>query len=158
MPVTFGEVRIRTHERILDDRPSCAYAGLALGWGHNKESICCNLDDFEMEKEFNKIYPSEEESTTSASLSTTSNTSSSAPKKCTPCERLQVLNDYGYSMVDVIKLEKEKKKALEQRRQLAKEIRGAAKNKSRSSTRSRSPVRNVLSSIKRSLSPKKMNY
>jgi cupin superfamily acireductone dioxygenase involved in methionine salvage len=90
--ISFGEVRVREHERILNHRPSAKYADLAMGWAHHASEHHL-VDDFE------KIKEEEHHK----------------KKKHKEHERLQVLAKYGYSTKDVLTLEKDKKKALERR-------------------------------------------
>jgi hypothetical protein len=90
--ISFGEVRVREHERVLNTRPSARYADLTLGWAHHSSQHYV-LDDFE------KIKEEEHHE----------------KKKHKHFERVQVLAKYGYAPKDVITLEKDKKKAMERR-------------------------------------------
>lgn len=90
--VSFGEVRVRQHERILARRASEVYAKLEIGWAHNSSSHCL-VDDFEKEKRALKDNHDREH-------------------KYREFERLQTLAKYGYTTRDILALEKEKKQAL----------------------------------------------
>lgn len=93
--ISFGEVRVREHERILNPRASSLYAGLELGWSH-RSSLRYQVDDFEKKKEIDH------------------NTTSKQKKK-QGFERLQALAKYGYNPKDVVSLEQQKKTHLELR-------------------------------------------
>lgn len=91
--VSFGEVRVREHERILNPRASSRYAGLELGWAHQANSDHILVDEYEKIKE----------------------TEHHEKKQHRDFERLQKLLKYGYSTKDVLALEQEKKRKLELR-------------------------------------------
>jgi cupin superfamily acireductone dioxygenase involved in methionine salvage len=90
--ISFGEVRVREHERVLNTRSSARYADLTLGWAHHGSKHYV-IDDFEKLKE-------EEHH---------------EKKRHKHYERVQVLSKYGYSPKDVITLEEDKKKVMEKR-------------------------------------------
>lgn len=91
--VSFGEVRVRQHERILTRRASAVYAKLEIGWAHSSSSHCL-VDEFEKEKQ----HALKDNST--------------REHKYREFERLQTLAKYGYTTRDILALEKEKKHAL----------------------------------------------
>ena len=136
--VSFGEVRIRQHERILNTRPSCNFADLTLGWRHHS-SIRQNLDDYEQQKEVSQQQQQSSSSSTmkTSSCSLSSSSLSSMPTATTSCsvnritgpERLQKLNEYGYTAKEVLRLEKEKKQAIRQRKKDEEQQQAATKKK-----------------------------
>lgn len=90
--VSFGEVRVRQHERVLKTRTSDLYAGLQLGWNF-KGSERFPVDDYEKKKE-------EEHHETHRNKS---------------FERIKVLKEYGYSVDEVLSVEDKKKRNLDLR-------------------------------------------
>ena len=83
--ISFGEVRVREHERVLDKCTSKRY-GLAIGWGH-QASTHHVVDDFEQKK-------------------VDENHSGVLKKKVKDYERLQKVSGYGYKTKEVMKGEK----------------------------------------------------
>ena len=101
--VSFGVVRIREHERILvdetDSRCNNEYA-LGLGWQYNQSSQRCLVDDLEREKE-------QQEQQTSFGYY---NHPPTELRPYTALERMHVLNEYGYSMSEVMEHERNMQK------------------------------------------------
>jgi hypothetical protein len=86
--VSFGVIRVREHERILLDGPDDnVYACLAIGWGHHQSSHRCLVDDLEEPR--TPQCPSQRHSAS---------------------ERVQVLNEYGFPLHEVMRNEMMKKK------------------------------------------------
>jgi hypothetical protein len=130
--VSFGEVRVREHERILVDQPeNNVYACLAIGWAH-RLSIVNSLENDQQQQQQAQQQAQQEQETTANSYkihhddddascsSLPSGTSSTNPSRYTTSERVQVLNEYGFNLKEVIgnEMQKKQKKAccVQQRR------------------------------------------
>ena len=85
--ISFGEVRVREHERVLDKMTSKKF-GLGIGWGH-QSSTHHILDDFEQKK-------------------VEENHAGIIKKKVRDNARMQTLSRYGMTTKEIVKEDKKR--------------------------------------------------
>jgi hypothetical protein len=81
--VSFGSIQVREHERVLGANAD-TYMGLAIGWDYQQhEPISVLAEQYEQAK---------------------------GREKMSACQRLSILNRYGFSLHEVMCSEKERRK------------------------------------------------